>query len=198
MSILMLAIGITLILGCGAGALWFMPSSKKPKRTHFINTGPILNGKQNEIYNQIGQTLGEDYKVFPKVPLQEIIGLDPRMPEKERHAAAMQFANKNIDFCVVKSDTLETICCIMVPRTLAIDQAVIADKALKAALTQAGIPLVHIKPSADLSPASLHKKLKHVIDKDRITEATAGDIRQDSQRQESIQQHYKPLHAHKK
>jgi hypothetical protein len=164
-----LGILILLMIAAGAAAYFLMPT-KKAKRHRFMNSGPLLSGKATEIYAQIENTLGPQYKVFPKIPLKELIMPDPRLPEKDRETTFAPFTSTVIDFCVFDAETMETICCIMVPRTLAIEQAVMADKALKSALTQAGIDLVHIKPSADLSKSSIYKRLKHIIEKNKIGE----------------------------
>ena len=124
----------------------------------------LFSPAERSFLGVLEQALGEDFQVFGKVRLNDIICVQKGLPKSAWQSANNKIDRKHIDFVICKSDDLSILAAVELDdKSHGRKDRVNRDEFLDLAFGAAGIPLVHFPAQKGYGLENIKSKLHEVL-----------------------------------
>jgi hypothetical protein len=170
---LLIALGALLLLSAALGVwrLW-----RRHTLMPYRLEGALFSPPEARLLGALDRALGARYRIFAKVPVEQVIAIAPRVGRELRERAAERLAERSFDFIVCDATSLRVLCAVEMAGTRRRFFAAKADGALARVCRAAGLPLVTIPAAEHYERADLAQTLSTAM-RPRIAEVPAVAVR---------------------
>ncbi len=147
---------LTIILGISLVALialYYVLKSRKVKEKSlpespdypYIREQTLLTAYEQSLHSALNRVIDDQYSIFAKVGLANILGIDPELPERVLGSARERIERENVDFVLCESNGTGILGVIQLdPYTHQPDGRRRHDTFIDTALKAAGIPVIRM------------------------------------------------------
>jgi len=125
--------------------------------------GALLDPAERRLLPALDAALGSGYRVFVRVPVEDVIALAPRLAKPLRERAVARLAERRFDFLVCDSASLRVCAAIALRDAGSGYRRSAPDKTLGRVCRAAGLPLLNIPARERYEPGELVGILREVI-----------------------------------
>lgn len=133
------------------------PNNTTPIEYHYKIKQKYLSNCEISFYNTIKDIIKDKYKIFPQVPLSQII---IKQPETKWHTELFRI----IDFCIFSNDYTPLICIEINDKTHHQKERYNRDKKVENILNEAGLPLITLWTDWGVNKDYIERRLNDLIE----------------------------------
>ena len=127
--------------------------------------GPALfTGSERSFFGVLEQAVGEQYRIFGKVRLADILGVRSDLIASERQGAQNRLTGKHVDFVLCRPDDLSVAAVIELDdKSHGSKKRQARDQFVDAAFRAAGLPIYHFAAKATYDLRSVREELADLL-----------------------------------
>ncbi len=158
--LLFIAFGLLVLLAAGLIGLL----SRKPEAFPYVRQPALFTPAERVFYQALTRCLDENYLVFGKVRLADIIRPGEKLNNSEHWKAFNRISAKHLDFVICHRDDLSVAACVELDdKSHRLPHRRARDAFVDAAMSAAGVALLHVPVQRQYALPELKQALEKVL-----------------------------------